>query len=135
MPLITGVTGQDGSYLADHLLAEGCQVWGLTRGQANPRKDRVAKLIPDLSFVHGDLTGLAVRTSDLTVRCRETWSSGPSCRPRPHAAGGIGPAKSWFSTMPDADLPLRDSCSRLPKRSAVIRYSNSFHFAFVREVR
>ncbi|MCD9194685.1 GDP-mannose 4,6-dehydratase [Streptomyces albireticuli] len=53
--LITGITGQDGSYLAEHLLAQGYQVWGLTRGQANPRKDRVAKLIPDLNFVDGDL--------------------------------------------------------------------------------
>ncbi|MEV7422924.1 MULTISPECIES: GDP-mannose 4,6-dehydratase [unclassified Streptomyces] len=53
--LITGVTGQDGSYLAEHLLAEGYQVWGLTRGQANPRKQRIGALIPELSFVDGDL--------------------------------------------------------------------------------
>ncbi|MEV4434436.1 GDP-mannose 4,6-dehydratase [Streptomyces sp. NPDC049555] len=53
--LITGITGQDGSYLAEHLLAEGYQVWGLTRGQANPRKERVGRLIPELSFVNGDL--------------------------------------------------------------------------------
>lgn len=53
--LITGVTGQDGSYLAEHLLSLGYRVWGLTRGQANPRKDRVSRLIPDLEFVDGDL--------------------------------------------------------------------------------
>ncbi|MFJ8229628.1 GDP-mannose 4,6-dehydratase [Streptomyces sp. NPDC094448] len=53
--LITGVTGQDGSYLAEHLLSLGYRVWGLTRGQANPRKDRVSRLIPDLRFVDGDL--------------------------------------------------------------------------------
>ncbi|GAA3491278.1 hypothetical protein GCM10018987_53610 [Streptomyces cremeus] len=53
--LITGVTGQDGSYLAEHLLSLGYRVWGLTRGQANPRKDRVSRLVPDLEFVHGDL--------------------------------------------------------------------------------
>ena len=35
--LITGITGQDGSYLAEHLLAQGYEVWGLVRGQANPR--------------------------------------------------------------------------------------------------
>lgn len=52
--LITGITGQDGSYLAEHLLDQGYQVWGLCRGQANPRKDRIAKLIPELSFVDGD---------------------------------------------------------------------------------
>ena len=34
--LITGITGQDGSYLAEHLLSEGYEVWGLVRGQADP---------------------------------------------------------------------------------------------------
>ncbi|MEV4615669.1 GDP-mannose 4,6-dehydratase [Kitasatospora sp. NPDC049258] len=53
--LITGVTGQDGSYLAEHLISTGYQVWGLCRGQANPRKDRVSHLIPELKFVDGDL--------------------------------------------------------------------------------
>ncbi|MEU7640693.1 GDP-mannose 4,6-dehydratase [Streptomyces sp. NPDC039016] len=53
--LITGITGQDGSYLAEHLLAQGYQVWGLIRGQANPRKSRVSRLVSDLSFVDGDL--------------------------------------------------------------------------------
>lgn len=53
--LITGVTGQDGSYLAEHLLAMGYQVWGLVRGQSNPRKSRVSRLASELSFVNGDL--------------------------------------------------------------------------------
>lgn len=53
--LITGVTGQDGSYLAEHLISLGYEVWGLVRGQANPRKDRINRLIPDLRFVDGDL--------------------------------------------------------------------------------
>ena len=39
--LITGITGQDGSYLAEHLLAQGYEVWGLVRGQSNPRVRRV----------------------------------------------------------------------------------------------
>jgi GDPmannose 4,6-dehydratase len=53
--LITGITGQDGSYLAGHLLSLGYQVWGLIRGQANPRKSRISRLVSDLSFVNGDL--------------------------------------------------------------------------------
>jgi len=53
--LITGITGQDGSYLAEHLLKQGYQVWGLMRGQANPRKMRVSRLMSELSFVAGDL--------------------------------------------------------------------------------
>ncbi|GAA5201037.1 GDP-mannose 4,6-dehydratase [Rugosimonospora acidiphila] len=53
--LITGITGQDGSYLAEYLLGLGYQVWGLVRGQANPRKSRVSRMLTDLSFVEGDL--------------------------------------------------------------------------------
>ncbi|MFD4609513.1 GDP-mannose 4,6-dehydratase [Streptomyces sp. NPDC058451] len=53
--LITGITGQDGSYLAEHLLSQGYQVWGLIRGQANPRKSRVSRLVSEVSFVDGDL--------------------------------------------------------------------------------
>jgi GDPmannose 4,6-dehydratase len=53
--LITGITGQDGSYLAEHLLRLGYQVWGLVRGQANPRKGRLSRWIKDLSFVDGDM--------------------------------------------------------------------------------
>ena len=43
--LITGITGQDGSYLAEYLLAQGYEVWGLVRGQANPRVRRLRKLL------------------------------------------------------------------------------------------
>ncbi len=50
--LITGITGQDGSYLAEHLLSEGYEVWGLVRGQSNPR---VARLPKDIHLVRGDL--------------------------------------------------------------------------------
>nr|WP_062342212.1 GDP-mannose 4,6-dehydratase [Herbidospora sakaeratensis] len=50
--LITGITGQDGSYLAEHLLAEGYEVWGLVRGQSNPR---VARLPKNIHLVRGDL--------------------------------------------------------------------------------
>ena len=32
--LITGITGQDGSYLAEYLLEQGYEVWGMVRGAA-----------------------------------------------------------------------------------------------------
>ncbi|MER7504082.1 GDP-mannose 4,6-dehydratase [Nonomuraea pusilla] len=53
--LITGITGQDGSYLAEHLLGQGYEVWGLARGQANPRVSRTRKLLSDVRIVRGDL--------------------------------------------------------------------------------
>ncbi|MEV0378390.1 GDP-mannose 4,6-dehydratase [Nonomuraea sp. NPDC050643] len=53
--LITGITGQDGSYLAEHLLEQGYEVWGLARGQANPRVSRMRKLLTEVQVVRGDL--------------------------------------------------------------------------------
>jgi GDPmannose 4,6-dehydratase len=53
--LITGITGQDGSYLAEYLLTQGYQVWGLVRGQSNPRVRGVRQLLGDIGLVRGDL--------------------------------------------------------------------------------
>jgi len=53
--LITGITGQDGSYLAEYLLSLDYQVWGLIRGQANPHKSRVSRLVSDVCFIDGDM--------------------------------------------------------------------------------
>src|SRR5213596_1751008 len=53
--LITGITGQDGSYLAEYLLAQGYEVWGLVRGQSNPRVRRVRELLGEIRLVRGDL--------------------------------------------------------------------------------
>ncbi|MEU8927277.1 GDP-mannose 4,6-dehydratase [Kitasatospora sp. NPDC048545] len=75
--LITGVTGQDGSYLAEHLISMGYQVWGLTRGQANPRKDRVSRLIPELRFVDGDLMDQSSLVSAVdTIQPDEVYNLG-----------------------------------------------------------
>ncbi|MEW1720430.1 GDP-mannose 4,6-dehydratase [Streptomyces sp. NPDC093109] len=75
--LITGITGQDGSYLAEHLLAEGYQVWGLIRGQANPRKSRISRLASNLSFVDGDLMDQASLVSAIdTVQPDEVYNLG-----------------------------------------------------------
>jgi len=53
--LITGITGQDGTYLAEHLIAQGYKVHGLVRGQNNPKIASTARLIPEVNFVEGDL--------------------------------------------------------------------------------
>ena len=53
--LITGITGQDGTYLAQLLLSRGYRVFGLVRGQNNPRLASVQALCPAIEFVEGDL--------------------------------------------------------------------------------
>lgn len=56
--LITGITGQDGLYLAELLLAKGYEVCGLIRGQANPRRAIVEALVPGVNLIEGDLLDL-----------------------------------------------------------------------------
>ncbi len=57
--LITGITGQDGLYLAELLLAKGYDVYGLIRGQNNPKLDLVRQTVPDVTLLTGDLTDLS----------------------------------------------------------------------------
>ena len=53
--LITGITGQDGSYLAEFLLQRGYQVFGLLRRSSSPRLDRIEHLQGRLELLSGDL--------------------------------------------------------------------------------
>jgi len=57
--LITGVTGQDGLYLSELLLAKGYRVVGLVRGQNNPKLPLLQELLPEVEVVTGDLMDLS----------------------------------------------------------------------------
>ncbi|KRE26042.1 GDP-mannose 4,6-dehydratase [Agromyces sp. Soil535] len=57
--LITGVTGQDGLYLSELLLSKGYEVYGLMRGQNNPKRALVEAIVPDVKILTGDLTDLS----------------------------------------------------------------------------
>ncbi|MDT5107209.1 MAG: GDPmannose 4,6-dehydratase [Mycobacterium sp.] len=46
--LITGITGQDGFYLAKLLLSKGYEVFGLLRGQNNPKAAALTRELPAL---------------------------------------------------------------------------------------
>jgi GDPmannose 4,6-dehydratase len=56
--LITGITGQDGLYLGEFLASKGYQVYGLVRGQNNPKIAAVERIIPSAELIQGDLTDL-----------------------------------------------------------------------------
>ncbi|MBI3212671.1 MAG: GDP-mannose 4,6-dehydratase [Mycobacterium sp.] len=56
--LITGITGQDGMYLAELLLGHGYDVYGLVRGQNNPKEDVLRAELPAVNLISGDLTDL-----------------------------------------------------------------------------
>jgi GDPmannose 4,6-dehydratase len=57
--LITGITGQDGLYLAELLLEKGYEVFGLIRGQNNPKADLVERTVPGVTLLPGDLTDMS----------------------------------------------------------------------------
>jgi len=53
--LITGITGQDGSYLAELLLEKGYEVWGLVRRTSYPNNKRINHLKDRIKIVEADL--------------------------------------------------------------------------------
>jgi GDPmannose 4,6-dehydratase len=57
--LITGITGQDGSYLAESLLGKGYEVHGLVRRSSTDPLDRVAHLVDSLNLIPGDMSDQA----------------------------------------------------------------------------
>ncbi len=53
--LITGITGQDGSYLAEFLLSKGYEVFGLVRRSSTETVDRLAGVLSRITLLGGDL--------------------------------------------------------------------------------
>ncbi len=54
--LITGITGQDGSYLAEFLLKKGYKVYGITRRTSIPNYSRIADILNKVKLISADLT-------------------------------------------------------------------------------
>ncbi len=57
--LITGITGQDGRFLADLLHDKGYTIYGLITGQNNPKTELIQQQHPYVELIHGDLCDLA----------------------------------------------------------------------------
>jgi len=53
--LITGITGQDGSYLAEFLLSKNYEVFGITRRSSTNSFDRIAHIVDKITLLSGDL--------------------------------------------------------------------------------
>lgn len=66
--LITGITGQDGSYLAELLLGKGYGVYGVVRRLSTPNISRIENIVDKVTLLEGDLTdqsslNIAIRTA------------------------------------------------------------------------
>ncbi|MBB6638136.1 GDP-mannose 4,6-dehydratase [Cohnella thailandensis] len=53
--LVTGITGQDGSYLAELLLSKGYKVYGLRRRTSMPMMENIEHIEKEIEFLDGDL--------------------------------------------------------------------------------
>ncbi|MDP3726977.1 MAG: GDP-mannose 4,6-dehydratase [bacterium] len=63
--LITGITGQVGSYLAEFLLSKGYKVYGLTRRTSTVNNERIAHIQDKINLVQGDLLDQSSLSSSL----------------------------------------------------------------------
>ena len=66
--LITGITGQDGSYLAEHLLGKGYRIFGVVRRTSHHSYERIEHLLDRIEIVAADL----LDQHSLTVVLQET---------------------------------------------------------------
>ena len=84
--LITGITGQDGSYLAELLLEKGYEVFGMVRRASTENFERIEHLRDRIRLAQADLLdqlSLIERASREFGRTRSTTSRrSRSCRPR-----------------------------------------------------
>lgn len=73
--LITGITGQDGSYLAEWLLEKGYEVWGLVRRSSTETFERIRSVKDRITLVQADLTDQVSLVDVLgEVRPREVYN-------------------------------------------------------------
>ena len=73
--LITGITGQDGSYLAEFLLSEGYEVFGLVRRSSTINYERIAHIQDDVQLISGDiLDQTSLQKALITSRPEEVYN-------------------------------------------------------------
>jgi GDPmannose 4,6-dehydratase len=65
--LITGITGQDGRHLAEFLNTKGYEVFGLVKGQNNPKAESIRDEFPFVQLVPGDLADFSSLVSALEI--------------------------------------------------------------------
>lgn len=136
--LITGITGQDGSYLAELLLSKGYEVWGLIRRSSSFNTQRIDQLYRDpheenvrLRLVYGDLNDASSLAAALEeVRPDEVYNLGAQSHVRvsfdiPEYTGevtGLGTVR------------LLEAIRRLDLKTRFYQASSSELYGRVREV-
>ena len=77
--LITGVTGQDGSYLAEMLLDKGYEVHGMVRRASTEKFDRIEHIRDRITLHQGDLLDQRSLVDALRASSRTRSTTSPRC--------------------------------------------------------
>jgi GDPmannose 4,6-dehydratase len=129
--LITGITGQDGYYLAKLLHAKGYEVHGLMRRSSQPVEDRLGELANFVQVQHGDLTdSLSLREILQRVQPDEIYNLAAQS----HVAWSFKTPESTFDITGAGCLRLLEAMRQTSPHSRFYQASSSEMFGKVREV-
>ena len=116
---ITGVTGQTGSYLAEHLINLGYDVYGLVRRSSEPNYSRIHSIIDHERFhvVPGDLTDSpSIFSSLLSIQPDEVYNLAAQS----HVWESFKQPQYTLDTIVTGTLNILEGCRQLTKRPKFI---------------
>jgi GDPmannose 4,6-dehydratase len=129
--LVTGITGQDGYYLAKLLHSKGYEVHGLLRRSSQPVEDRLGELADFVQVQHGDLTdSLSLREILSRIQPDEIYNLAAQS----HVAWSFKTPESTFDITGAGCLRLLEAMRQTSPDSRFYQASSSEMFGKVHEV-
>lgn len=129
--LITGITGQDGSYLAEFLLKKGYKVSGIVRKTSNRAYDNIAHIQSDLNLIQADLLDpVSIREAIQAVMPDEVYN----------LASQSHPAESFRQPIHTAEITgigahrVLDATLDIVPKSKFYQASSSEMYGWVKEI-
>ena len=128
---ITGITGQDGSYLAEILLEKDYEVYGMVRRASTFNRSRIDHLFGQIELVYGDLAdGSSLNQLMRTIRPDEVYNLGAQS----HVRVSFDIPEYTADTDALGTLRLLDAIREEGVRARLYQASSSEMFGQVREI-
>ncbi|MCX7018163.1 MAG: GDP-mannose 4,6-dehydratase [bacterium] len=128
---ITGITGQDGYYLADFLLDKGYDVYGLVRSSSLEIPQRIGKLAGRVHIDHGDLTdSLSIREIIERVQPDEIYNLAAQS----HVQWSFKLPENTFDTTGSGCIRMLEAIRQTCPQARFYQASSSEMFGLVQEV-
>lgn len=128
--LVTGLTGQDGSYLAELLHEKGYEVYGLLRRSSQPLEHRIGRMADYVNIQHGDLTdSLSLREILSKVQPDEIYNLAAQS----HVAWSFQTPESTFDITGAGCLRLLEAMRQTSPHSRFYQASSSEMFGLIQE--